>query len=100
MVSGRVEDQGIDLCLADAVGGLGRDAVCAGALRIEAIAPRAKCKTASVPAEARLMPGLAAIGGDLDNVNAIAAVPGDAGDIDRLALLETAAPRRETSSTN
>ena len=34
VVSGRVENQGIDLCLTDAVGGLGRDAVCAEALRV------------------------------------------------------------------
>ena len=46
---------------------------------------------APMVAEARLMPGLAVIGRHLDGANAVAAVPGNAAHIDRLARVKALA---------
>ncbi len=75
MVTGGIEDQLRGLALADPVGGASHHDVLAARFRREPIAPAAEGKTAGILSRRRGDPSLAAVGGDLDDPNAITAVP-------------------------
>src|SRR5262249_47501576 len=85
VVTGRVEDQCIDLGLADTIGRLGRNSVRPGGFWSEPVAPGAKAEAAIFRRKAGRAPSPAIVGGYFDQPNSIAAVPRNAVNVDRLA---------------
>src|ERR1051326_2946994 len=80
MISGRVGDELRGLALADLVGCARHHGLLALGGRREGEGERPEREAPEILAERGSRPGLAAVSGDLDGLDAIAAVPGDARD--------------------
>src|SRR5215472_12197488 len=84
VIARRVEDQALDLGLADGVAGLCRDHVFSRRLRREFVGPTAKREAAEIRPEFRRLPDIAAVSQDFDTADAVARIPGDACDFHNL----------------
>src|SRR5262245_47912593 len=87
VVAGRVLNELGGLGLADLVAGARHHRLLAGRLRRKFVAEGAERESSEILAQRRRGPGGAAIARDLDLVDAVAAVPGDAADGDRSGRL-------------
>src|SRR5216683_5372019 len=91
MVAGGIEDQLRGLGLAYLVGSARHHDLFALALRRERIPKSAECKTPEILAELCGLPGISAIGRQIDGRDAVASVPRDTADRDRRTSLHAGA---------